>query len=1063
MAVPILALGAMILYLMLLAGIAHYADRQRDQGRSIVSNPYVYALSLCVYCTAWTFYGSIGRAASTGLGFLPIYLGPTFGMILGWLMIRKITRISKEFRLTSISDFISFRYGRSYAIGAMVTVFSLMVITPYVALQLNAISSSIQILGGESDIWMGTKFLVAALLAMFCIIFGARHLDPLERHEGLVAAVAFESLVKLVAFLAAGIYITYSLFGGYSDIVQSVLEIPQYNHLIDIDYPSWFSLTMISFFAILLLPRQFHLMVVENSDETHIKKAMWLFPLYLLLINLFVPAIAGAGLLLNTPGLQDMFIISIPLANGHVLLALLVFIGGASAATAMVIVDSVAVSTMMLNELEMPHLMRFIGKGKDLPTLLLTMKRLNILLVVGLAYLYSRVVQYQSLVDIGLVSFLAASQMAPAALGGLYWKKGTREGAIVGLIAGFVLWIYTALIPSLTKVGWLASDLVNSGPFGISLLRPTALFGLELDVWSHSAFWSLLINALLYVLVSLMSRPTPEEVALAEGFVDVYQKRKERLPEGRRAIRVGTLAELEATLARYVGEVKARSVLDADLASLNATRETVDARQLLKLWDRMERTLTGSVGPSAARLIVEEKVEVQPVLEEARATEPKYSLRPGRVYLVLEKGYEVFTDQITHGIEGLCITYKDPDEVRKSWMFTETPIIRLVHRKACPGRCISPTNLPLLFITIKAFVESSKNSVILLDSLEGLVQENAGVVPDEEMLDFVNQLERLAAGSRTRLVLPARPEFVHRPMTSEVNPSDNLIFSLGPMPSYLLRTFISSIISSASETSRGDLVREVNRLLEAGDLFGRFKGELDEGASCDPDMRISESPDRQGIKVDPGLRISRRDFFTVLRRLVKAIKLVDPELNPLLVIDDLIAKYGFSRFEYYLTPGMTYVIEEDKPRRSMEIFSELTHLGMDGLCISRYNPESLLERYDIDPQGVIWLTQRGEGPYRSVDPTNFPRLSSMISDFLSRAKDPLILLEGLGYLITQSNYETLLRFIQSQRDDIALKGAILLVHIDPLSLDTKELHRLESEMETLDVGTDEDQELPGKT
>lgn len=530
---PHVALIAMVLYLLLLFGIAQYAVRRRQEGRSIVSNPYVYALSLCVYVSAWTFYGSIGRAASTGLEFLPIYLGPVLAMLLGWMLIRKMIRISKEFRLTSLSDFISFRYGRSYSIGATVAVFSLIMITPYVALQLIAISTSLEILSG-SHIFFGvpieSKLLVAVLMGVFAVIFGARHLDPMEHHEGLIAVVAFESLVKLVAFLAAGLFVAYGIFGGYGAVFSGMANLiatdPAYADLEDVEYLLWFSLTLISFFAVLFLPRQFHVTVVENLEEKHLRRAMWLFPLYLLAINVFVPAIAWGGVILKTPGLPDAFILTIPYSYGKDALTLLVFIGGVSAATAMILVESVAVGTMMLNDLEMPYLLSRIGKGRDLPHLLLNMRRLNILLVVFLAYLYSRAVTYSILADIGIVSFLAVSQFAPAALGGLYWRRGSREGALAGLIAGFLLWIYTALMPTVAGEGVLKS-LVNDGPFGIAFLKPTSLFGLEVDVWTNSVFWTLLINCSLYVLVSLMSRPSPAEMDLTSRFVSVHEEKAE--------------------------------------------------------------------------------------------------------------------------------------------------------------------------------------------------------------------------------------------------------------------------------------------------------------------------------------------------------------------------------------------------------------------------------------------------------------------------------------------------------------------------------------------------------
>lgn len=1054
---PHVALAVMILYLLLLFGIAQYAVRRRMAGRSIVSNPYVYVLSLCVYVTAWTFYGSIGRAASTGLEFLPIYLGPTLAMLLGWVLIRKMLRVSKEFRLTSLSDFISYRYGRSYTIGAIVALFSLIMVTPYVALQLIAISTSLEILSG-SHIFLGvpveSKLIVAILLGAFAVIFGARHLDPMEHHEGLIAVVAFESLVKLVAFLLAGLYVVYGIFGGYGAILSGMSSLiatnPAYAELEDVEYTFWFSLTLISFFAILFLPRQFHVMIVENLEERHLRKAMWLFPLYLLAINLFVPAIAWGGLILNTPGLEDAFILNIPYSNGQNLLALLVFIGGVSAATAMILVESVAVGTMMLNDLEMPYFLSRIGGGKNLPNLLLNMRRLNILLVVFLGYLYSRAVAYSILAEIGIVSFLAASQFAPAALGGLYWKRGSREGALAGLISGFLLWIYTALIPTVAGEGIL-DNLVKNGPFGITFLRPTALFGLEVDVWTNSVFWTLLVNCSLYVLISLMSRPSEAEMDLTNRFVGAYDEKAAPMGIQRGEIHLGTVDELEATLAIYIGKERAKQLVDADLARLNTTRERIDARQLLEMWSQFEKTLTGSVGSSAAKMIVEDTVPVKPVLEAAEATSPTYSLEAGKIYVAPEKAYEVFTDQITHGVEGLCITHLNPEEVRRKWGFKETPIIKLSDERGS-DRYISPKNLPLLFMTIKSFIESSRNSIVLIDSIEHLVRENSGAVPERDLLDFAYQLE--VFGRRTRLVLKERPQFVHKDLSGDVNEIKELIFTLGPLSSYLFRVFSEAMLAGLGDAKKGDVIDEANSLIASGGFFegAVVVSDADEegrGAACEPDMRNALSP--CALNIPSGLVLTRRAFFVAVRRLARIIKKHEPSFDLMTAVGDLMKSYGRSPYEITLLPGTTYVIEEEKPAKSMMLFSELVNHGMEGLCISRYNPETLLERYNIPLETVIWLTQKSEPGYRTVDPTNFPRLSSMISDFLSRASYPVVLLEGLGYLITQSNYETVLRFIQSQRDEIALKDAIELVHIDPLSLDIKELHRLESEMEPLKI------------
>lgn len=1051
---PNIALLSLVLYLLLLFGIAQYALRQKLLGKSVVSNPYVYALSLCVYVSAWTFYGSIGRAASTGLEFLPIYLGPTLAMLLGWILIRKMIRVSKEFRLTSISDFISFRYGRSYTIGAIVAIFSLVTITPYVALQLIAISTSLDILSGQHLFLFGMtierKFVVAVLLGAFAVLFGARHLDPMEHHEGLIAVVAFESLIKLVAFLFAGIYVTYGIFGGYGAILDKISARPEFTSLTDIDYTMWFSLTLISFFAILFLPRQFHVMVVENSSESHIKKAMWLFPLYLLLINIFVPAIAWGGIILNTPGLKDAFIISIPYANGQDLLALFVFLGGASAATAMILVESVAVGTMLLNDLELPYLLRRIGSGRNLPSLLLNMRRLNILLVVLLGYLYSRAVEYLSLADIGIVSFLAVSQFAPAALGGLYWKKGSRKGAIAGLAAGFLLWIYTALIPTVAGEGWLSENLVKNGPFGISLLKPTALFGMNLDIWTHSLFWTLLANCTLYALLSLMSRPSEDEAAITDQFIDIYQKGTEPPQIDMGKIKLGTVDELETTLARYIGEERARLLVNTDLARLGTTRETIDAKRLLELWRQFEKTLTGSIGSSAARMIVEDTVPIRPVLEAAEATQPSYVLKSGGIYIAPEKAYEVFKDQITHGIEGLCITRLDPVEVRMRWGFKETPIIKLSHEKG-DDRYISPTNLPLLFMTIRSFVESSKNSVVLIDSIQYLVNKNDGIVPERDVLDFVYEIETLSG--KTRLLLAEGREFVHKDLPNDVNEIKELLFTLGPVSGYLFKTFSEAMLSGLKESVRNEVVDEVNALISSGKFFVETKAAPQDESStaCEPDMREALSPREHNIKISSDLVLTRRVFFIAIRRLARIIVKYDQSFDLMASAIDLMKSYGRSPYEIALIPGTTYVVEDENPGQSFKLFAELVNHDMNGLCISRSNPDLLNERYNIPIEAVIWLTQKSEPGRKAVDPTNFPRLSSIISEFLERSSYPVILLEGVGYLITQSNYETVLRFIQSQRDEIALKYAVMIVYIDPLSLDTKELHRLESELEPLKI------------
>src|SRR6185295_9934123 len=363
-------------YLGLLFAIAYFADERADAGRSVIASPYVYSLSLAVYATAWTFYGSVGRAASDGVGFLPIYIGPTLMIALWWVVLRKILRISKQNRITSLADFIASRYGKSALLGGLVTVIAVIGILPYISLQLKAVSNSFAILVQYPDIIMPAKagatsfredaaLWMALILAAFTIAFGTRHLDAAEHHQGMVAAIAFESLVKLLAFLAVGVFVTFGIYDGFGDLFARANSKPELRAMMTPlegvagGYSNWAWLTVLSMMAIMFLPRQFQVAVVENVDEKHLKKAIWLFPLYMLAINIFVLPIAFAGLMHCPAGNvdADSFVLTLPIAQQQSLLTLTVYIGGLSAATGMVIVETIALSTMVCNNLAMPLLL----------------------------------------------------------------------------------------------------------------------------------------------------------------------------------------------------------------------------------------------------------------------------------------------------------------------------------------------------------------------------------------------------------------------------------------------------------------------------------------------------------------------------------------------------------------------------------------------------------------------------------------------------------------------------------------------------------------------------------
>jgi Na+/proline symporter/nitrogen-specific signal transduction histidine kinase len=619
-------------YVGVLFAIARFGDARADTGKSIISGN-VYALSLAVYCTSWTFFGSVGRATSGGLSFLTIYIGPTL-MLLCVGVIVKMIRIAKAQRITSIADFIASRYGKSQLLAGLVTVIAVIGIVPYIALQLKAVAASLDILfdqpgGGNHFLGLDSTLLVAAVLALFTILFGTRHLDATERHEGMVAAVAFESVVKLLAFMAVGLFVTYGMYGGFADVFQRAAEHPDLVGLLELDPAragTWTAMILLSGLAIIFLPRQFQVMVVENVDESHLKRAVWLFPLYLLLINIFVLPIALGGLM-HFSGQNinpDTFVLTLPLSQGAESLALLVFIGGLSAATGMVIVETIALSTMICNDLAMPMLLRStwlkMEKRGDLSRLLIGIRRVAIVLILLLGYIYFRAAgEAYALVGIGLISFSAVAQFAPALFGGMYWKQATRAGALAGLLAGFVVWLYTLLLPSFAKSGWIGNGFVEHGLFGIEWLKAQALFGLGgMDEISHCLWWSMLANIGAYIVVSLNTVPDVVEAGQAERFVDVFRHAR-RAPDARLWRGDASLKDLVDLLERFLGPQRARQ----QLAGHALARGLGDWRNLppdAEFVHFAEAELAAAIGSASARVMVssvtrEEDLGLEEVLD----------------------------------------------------------------------------------------------------------------------------------------------------------------------------------------------------------------------------------------------------------------------------------------------------------------------------------------------------------------------------------------------------------------------------------------------------------------
>ena len=636
-------------YLGLLFAIAYHADKRADAGRSVIASPYIYSLSLGVYATAWTFYGSVGRAAVDGVGFLPIYIGPTLMIALWWVVMRKIIRISKRNHITSLADFIASRYGKSALLGGLVTVIAVVGILPYISLQLKAVSNSFTIVlqypqivmpgdVGAMPVLQDTALAVALILAAFTIAFGTRHLHAAEHHEGMVAAIAFESLVKLLAFLAVGVFITYGIYDGFGDVFERAAAVPKLRAMMTPlegvagSHASWMWLTILSMTAIMFLPRQFQVAVIENVEEKHLNKAIWLFPLYMIAINVFVLPIAFGGVLHFPAGDvdADTFVLTLPMAEKQELLALLVFIGGLSAATGMVIVETIALSTMVCNDLLMPILLRLpwlkLNQRRDLTGLLLGIRRGAIVAVLLLGYLYFRLAgEAYALVSIGLISFAAVAQFAPVALGGIFWKGGTRRGALWGLLAGFGVWFYTLLLPALARSGWVPIGLLETGPFGIALLNPQQLFGLDrIDHITHAMIWSMIANIGAYVAGSLSGAQSADEHRQASLFVDVFKQDAEG-GEARFWRGTATVPDLYQLLARFVGSSSAVSAIDeySKLKGLQSPENPLKADA--EFVHFIETQLAGAIGAASARVMVASVVkeealsveEVREILDEA--------------------------------------------------------------------------------------------------------------------------------------------------------------------------------------------------------------------------------------------------------------------------------------------------------------------------------------------------------------------------------------------------------------------------------------------------------------
>ena len=613
-------LAVALAYVAVLFVVAFLGDRRARLGRlGWLRSPLTYTLSISIYCTSWTFYGAVGSAARSGLEFITIYLGPTLVFVGWWMLLRKLVRIGQIHRITSIADMISSRYGKSASLAALVTLIAVAASTPYIALQLKAVTTSFQVISGSGPAALSglysarpnfqLAFWIAAGMALFTILFGTRNIDANERHHGVVAAIAVEAVVKLVAMLAVGVLVVWGIGGSPGAIFERMPE--GMLHSDEVFGPRWTTLLLLAGTAVICLPRQFQVTVVEATDERHLRTASWLFPLYLLLISLFVLPIAVAGLaFLPTGANPDMFMITLPMWAGHDAVALLAFLGGFSAATSMVIVAAIALSTMVSNHIILPIALRLpwvsINASGDVRRWLLASRRVSICLILLLAFVYFRLSgRFNPLASIGLTAFAGAAQLLPCLVGGLFWRQATARGALAGLGVGVLLWAYTLVLPGFRGDWLLSSADIADGPFGLHWLRPHALFGLEgVDPLVHAVFWSLTCNTLAFIAVSLTREPRPLEQVQGTLFVDVFRDRAADV--SRFVSRSAAVYDLNVLAQRLIGVDEARRLFadgrgDRDLQPHHPIAG--DA-----LITELERKLAGSVGAASARAMVSQVV-----------------------------------------------------------------------------------------------------------------------------------------------------------------------------------------------------------------------------------------------------------------------------------------------------------------------------------------------------------------------------------------------------------------------------------------------------------------------
>jgi Na+/proline symporter/signal transduction histidine kinase len=672
-----------IAYIGLLFAIAWAGDVfMKNRANPQNGRPFIYAMSIGVYCSTWTFFGSVGRASSTGWDFLAVYIGPALVFIFGWPLLLRIVRLAKAQNITSIADFLAARYGKSPIVAGIVTIVALIGLLPYLALQLKAVVLATEALFGGNPLLnvdlpslgiVETAFVATVAMAAFAVLFGTRHIDATEHQDGLMVAIATESIVKLVAFLGVGIFVVFYAFGDAASFYRAVLAHQEIVERFSRSAQSstWLIVTILSAICIVILPRQFHVTVVENRSEHELMRARWLLPLYLLLINLFVVPIAAAGLILIRPELAspDVFVLSVPMHLDAYFITVLAYIGGLSAAMAMIVVESIALAIMVCNGVVVPLLLRYRVRQSDdfqnISHLLLTIRRIAICVLLLLCYVvYLLLGDAKGLAAIGLISFAAVAQLAPAFFGGLYWKQGNAHGAIAGVLCGITLWAYTLLLPWVINAGLLPETILTEGPLGLSFLNPQALLYFEADPLTHGVMWSLAANIAAYVFVSRQRSPSPIERLQAHIFVEGQTAVSSPQPSFRFWRTSVTVGDLQTTVGRYLGPGRTDRSFSEFQASRNLSHRA-DSEADVQTLRFSEHLLTSAIGAASSRLVMTLLLQRRNVTNQSALKlldDASEALQYNRDIL------QSALDQVRHG---LCVFNKDNQLVCWNRQFSE--------------------------------------------------------------------------------------------------------------------------------------------------------------------------------------------------------------------------------------------------------------------------------------------------------------------------------------------------------------------------------------------------------